>query len=139
MADKATIQLTGDNKPLKTALNETRGVISEWGIAFKTQVVAIGFQVANALKQQLISGFKDSFAAAEDAQLAITQLESQLATLGDRAALTKDEIDELNVRLTETTFFDDESILRAETALLRFTKVAKEEFGRAQQAAAGRI
>jgi hypothetical protein len=136
MADKATIQLTGDNKPLKTALGETKGMISEWGIAFKTQIVAIGFQVANALKNTIITGFKDSFAAAEDAQLAVTQLESQLATLGNTAALTKEEITELNERLTKTTFFDDESILRAETALLRFTKVAKEEFSRAQQAAA---
>lgn len=136
MADSATIKIEGDNKPLKASLGESQKMFSEWGVAIKTSVVQLGVQAAQALQQGLTSGIQSSIDAAVEAEAVMHKLDASLRALGDSAARSRGEIEELTDELVGKTWFDDETITQAQTALLRFSNVTHDTFTRAQKDAA---
>lgn len=70
-----------------------------------------------------------------DAADAIAQVEAGIASTGGAAGLTSKELQEVATELQNISTFDDDEILRDVTAqLLTFTKIADEEFKKAQVA-----
>lgn len=71
-----------------------------------------------------------------DAERSTAQLEGRLESLGSQAAVSRQQIDGMTKALVATTTFDDDSINEAATALLKFTNIRADEFGRSLALAA---
>jgi hypothetical protein len=89
-----------------------------------------------ALTAPLVAFGVSSIQAAKESQDALGQVNAALASMGDQAGRTSEQLQELAARQMSQSLFDDDQILREVTAnLLTFGRVAGEEFDRAQQAA----
>ena len=106
----------------KSALRGLRGALGALGVAFGGQ--------------QLVSFGSDSIALFREQQKAIAQVEAGLASTGNQAGKTSQELQKMASELQKTTIFGDEEILKDATAqLLTFTNISGEQFDRTQKAA----
>jgi hypothetical protein len=136
VADSASIKLKGDNSDLKSNLDESKAMFTEWGVAIKTHIVGMALQLAASIKSAVVDNIKQSFAAAAEAEDVLTKLDVKLKAMGETAARSRSQILDLTNDLAKSTRFDDESITRAQTQLLNFSEISGAMFERTQRAAA---
>lgn len=100
------------------------------------QIATIGAGFTATLTAPLIAaGFAASKAATEAAD-AMGQVDAAIASMGNAAGRTREELADLAEGLMRNSLYDDDDILRKVTAnLLTFGNVAGAQFDRAQQAA----
>jgi hypothetical protein len=94
------------------------------------------------LKASALDAFSAMSAAASEfvdiaaeSELVTARMDAQLRALGDATNVTSDQINGLATELSTLTGFDDEALVQAQTALLRFGVTSEEQFDRATRAA----
>lgn len=92
-------------------------------------------QVFTKLAQGVVNFGKDIINTAMESQDVLAQLNSVLESTGGVAGVTADMVNEYAQAIQKTTRFDDEAATSASTLLLQFTKIGKDVFPQALQAA----
>lgn len=82
---------------------------------------------------KLREGITAVFRSGNDNEQALAQLNAALASTGNAAGLTAEQLQSLTDELRNSSLFSTEQIVAAETRLLSYTDVAAEEFPRAMQ------
>lgn len=96
----------------------------------------IGQKMSVAVTLPLVALGKTAVSAAMESRDALAQVEATLASMGNAAGRTSEQLQALADAQAKRSLFDDDEILRkATTTLLTFGKVSGETFDRAQQAA----
>lgn len=114
--DNATATL---NK-VRENLNSFTGANNSFVDSFKKLATGIGAIYAGS---KLISFFKSSIEASNEADKAQAQLGAVLASTGEIAGVTAEKAIELSKAFQKQTTFGDEAILSAENMLLTFTNI----------------
>ena len=124
-----------DNQQALAGMDATekraRGISKLFGTMGKAALAA-GAVIGTALMAVAAKGLAD----AADAQAKIAQLDAVLKSTKGAAGMTKESILELAEALEKNTKFSAENALEAQSLLLTFTKIGKDVFPRATQAAA---
>jgi len=101
-----------------------------------TTIATVGAGMTAAITLPALAMGKALMDGARDAAAAAGQVKAALASMGDGAGRSFDQLTAQAERLSATSLFDDDEILTKVTAnLLTFGNVAGESFDRAQQAA----
>jgi len=117
-ARRGSEQLADDLKATGSALRNTGKNLS---LAVTAPIVAMAATSVNAFRQQ---------------EKAVAQLDAVLASMGDRAGFTSQQLQAMASELQNNSLFGDEDILNGVTNnLLTFGNIAGQEFSRAQQLA----
>jgi hypothetical protein len=99
-------------------------------------MVDLGGKLSLAVTAPLAALATASVKAALESQDAIGQVNQALATMGNQAGHTSEQLQGLASGIMRKSLYDDDEILRSVTAnMLTFGKIAGAEFDRAQQAA----
>ncbi len=138
MADvKVDIQTEYDSAGVKRFKKDTdklrKDSLKKFGKAAKGVglAAAAGFGLASAAALKFGA---DSVSLAKEQIAVEKQLESVLASTGNAAGLTADEIKDMASALQQTTNFGDEATLVGQNLLLTFTNIGKDTFPRATEA-----
>jgi chromosome segregation ATPase len=100
----------------------------------KGVLAGVAAAVAAAFSFTKVAGaIKDVFTQASAAEQATAQLEASLASTGNAAGLTAQELRAMADEMRSVTNFTDEQIQSAQTRLLSYTDIAKNEFPAALQ------
>lgn len=83
----------------------------------------------------IVQGLRAIIGAGSDAEQSMAQLDAALASTGNKAGLTSDELLKLANSLRSKSLFNTDQIVAAETRLLSYTDIAGKEFPRALQIA----
>ena len=94
--------------------------------------VAVGGAIVAGLGAALVTGAKDAMEAEEK----IAQLQAVLKSTGGVSGMTEKALLDMADGFEQTTKFSAESVIEAQSLLLTFTKIGKDTFPRATQAAA---
>ncbi len=133
MAEKVTmlVEIDGDVKSYEGAIKQAEAATD--GFANKltevTKVAAIAFAGLSGAIGYSVKQFSD-------AQAVQAKLNATLESTKFAAGLSATELTNMADALSKVSTFDDEAILGAENLLLSFTKIGKEVFPQAIQAAA---
>lgn len=120
--------LTQSEKELRTAQRRIQKI--------GDNLVGLGGKLSLVVSAPLLALGKAAVSAAIESQEAIGQVNAALASMGDAAGRTSQQLQDLATGEMRKSLFDDDDILRQVTAnLLTFGKVSGEVFDRAQQAA----
>lgn len=93
------------------------------------------FAIAEAALRSFAELIKWSVKEASEAEQADVRLAGVLKSTGGVAGMTAEELDKLATSLSRMTTYEDDAIKSAEAVMLTFTKVGKEVFPQAIQAA----
>lgn len=96
--------------------------------AYAAGLLGVG-QVLGKLREGITAVFRSG----NDNEQALAQLNAALASTGNAAGLTAEQLQDLAEQLRSSSLFSAEQIVAAETRLLSYTDVAAEEFPRAMQ------
>lgn len=100
------------------------------------EIADFGQKMSLAISLPIVGLAGASIKAAKESADAIGQVNAALASMGDQAGRTSDQLAALAESQMGQSLFDDDQILREVTAnLLTFGQVSGEQFDRAQQAA----
>lgn len=100
------------------------------------EIADFGQKMSLAVTLPVIGLAAASIKAAQESADAIGQVDAALASMGDQAGRSSEQLQALAATQMGQSLFDDDQILREVTAnLLTFGRIANEEFDRAQQAA----
>ncbi len=125
MSNAVTIDIKGNNKNLKGALNDTESILSGFGKKMVGVFAAVG--AAIAVKQvfdfgsQLVSMFAESEAASD-------KLGSVIRATGGAAGFTKEQLVGLSEELQNTTKFEAETTQGAMSILATFRNIRGDVF-----------
>jgi hypothetical protein len=125
VADSATTELRGDNKPLKESLKESEKLFSEWGVAVKTAVVQVGLQVATSFASAFAGAIQGGLSDAMRTISIQTNLDAALLPLGDAAEEVGEKISKLSSEIHALTQFDDKQANTAATMMVGFDGIAQ--------------
>ncbi|MBG0846864.1 phage tail length tape measure family protein, partial [Pseudomonas chengduensis] len=104
------------------------------GISIKRLAAyAAGLLGVGQVLSKLREGITAVFRSGNDNEQALAQLNAALASTGNAAGLTAEQLQDLAEQLRSSSLFSTEQIVAAETRLLSYTDVAAEEFPRAMQ------
>jgi len=109
---------------------KSESVFTKFGKNLKKNFIAIGAGVIAFQRQ--FSGLIDAYRKQEQAE---RQLEARLKSTGNAVGLSADALKRLASELQSVTTFGDEAILEMENLLLTFTKIGKDVFPAATEAA----
>jgi hypothetical protein len=96
---------------------------------------AIAGVTVGAVFSAVASGIKATIDAYGEAEVVSAQLDAVLQSTGGAAGMTREELDSLADSLSKMSGVDDEVIAKNEAVLLTFTKVGKDVFPQATEAA----
>jgi hypothetical protein len=100
------------------------------------EIADFGKNLSLALSVPILGLAASSIKAAKESADALGQVNAALASMGDKAGRTSEQLQALADKQMRQSLYDDDDILRRVTAnLLTFGKIAGQEFDRAQQAA----
>lgn len=139
MTDIAELGLAVRSDGVVVAKDRLRGMTTEAGFAEKAVAGLItragqlvGAYATWRVAEAWIGKFIDSTIEAEKAQ---TQLNAVLKSTGGVAGLTADELNKMAKSLQGVTSYGDETIIMGQSLLLTFTKIGREVFPEALEAA----
>lgn len=99
-------------------------------------IADFGKKMSLAVSLPILALAGASISAAKESADALGQVDAALASMGNQAGRTREQLQELAGEQMRNSLYDDDDILRRVTAnLLTFGKIAGQEFDRAQQAA----
>lgn len=96
--------------------------------AYAVGLLGVG-QVLGKLRESITAVFRSG----NDNEQALAQLNAALASTGNAAGLTAEQLQALATQMRSNSLFSTEQIVAAETRLLSYTDVAGEQFPRAMQ------
>jgi len=128
MAESLTIKIHGDIKEFQAALKGTQAATAELqrdltNIAAKATIAFAGLSAT-------ITGLIATYRTQEQAE---KKLETALASTGNAAGLTADELKQMASSLQSVSTFGDEAVIESQALLLTFTKVGKDVFPKATE------
>jgi len=96
---------------------------------FTKMAVGLGGVIALRSAMRTLSNFMgDCITAAGDQESAMAQLDAVIKSTGGAAGLTNTQLATMAANLQAVTTYGDETIIKAESLLLTFTKIGKEVF-----------
>ena len=98
-------------------------------------IMKIGAGMTVGLTLPIVAFGVSSVKSAQDAELAIADLEAVLKSTGGAAGVTLKELTKMASALQKVTKFSDEEVMSAQGMLLTFTKIGKDIFPDATMAA----
>lgn len=132
MANEISIRVSArdDASPV---ISNVRTRVGEMAVGFGTGLVAVGALTGGLrmLGGQLVSAAE----AFLESEVATAKLNAVLTSTGGIAGVTADEAQRLATELQHLTGTSDEEIINAQTLLLTFTKIGKDIFPQATEAA----
>lgn len=134
-AFKATEKVTpifGSDGPLPRGREQVDGLGAAFDGLKGRAAAAVTVVVALAAA---VSLFNKTMEASRDAEDALVKFDIAFRNLGRNVKVTREDILEFADDASKVTIFDDETILRAQTALLKFRTVSGDTFTRVRQAA----
>lgn len=118
-AAKDTADLRGETNAATTVFGKLKGMLAGLFSVFSVAT--------------LIRGIRSIITESNNSEQALGQLEAALASTGNQAGLSANELLRMADSLRQTSNFSTEQIVSAETRLLSYTNILKEEFPRALQ------
>jgi hypothetical protein len=135
---EAVLDITGDAtglaKELEGSKAEVESTLGSVGVV-AGGIVAAAFAAAVATVAVSVSVLMASITAAMEEEVVQVQTEALIRSTGGAAGLSAEQVGELATSLSEVTRYDDEVIQSGENILLTFTKIGKDVFPRATEAA----
>lgn len=142
MAEKlgeAVLELRTDQSGLDSGIKEAESksaALAGKFDAFGKRAMTTGRNLSLAITAPLAFFGKQAIDASRQQEKAVVSVEAALASMGDRAGFTSQQLQAMASELQANSLFGDEAILQKVTAnLLTFGNVAGDSFARAQQAA----
>ena len=126
MAETVKIVIDADDRASKT-IDGMHGTLNKLGGVVKGLAMG-GAMVGAAAIVGLGSALLDSVNAAMEAQEVQAQLDSVLKSTGGAAGVTAEMVNKLASELQQTTRFEDDAVVAAESLLLTFTNIGKDVF-----------
>ena len=151
MADKATIEIKGDNKPLARDLAEAKSMLMAWAGQVSSGLGSVLGKLTNifggvgpmaglaAILAGLavqIASIRKALHSAQDAEPIWVKLNALLISTGHAAGFTLEQIKDLAKEIQELTTFEDEAAASAATVLLKFRSIKGDLFKDAMKASA---
>lgn len=148
MAERLTIEITGDAQGLVSTLNKSGAAVNDFAGKARAGTGSIGGlgSSLNSLAGSLIGplsavgglmllkdGLTFSVAAAKEAAAVNAQLDAVLKSTGGAAGMTASAVQELSAKMEGLTNFDDEAVTSGQNLLLTFTNIGSSVFPRATQ------
>ena len=122
---KDSEQAEAGSKKMSSGMDQVTGAIKTLATS------AIALQAG----RKVIDFLRDSVSEAENAAKAQAQLEAVIRSTGGAAGVTAGDVDDLSEELSRLTGVEDDLIVQNSALMLTFTKVGKEIFPDAMQAA----
>jgi|GEM_PF-1410118 len=142
MAEKlgeAILELRTDDTQLNRGIKEAESksaALADRFDAFGKRAAKTGGKLSLAITAPLTVFGKKAIDAAREQEKAVASVDAALASMGDRAGFTSQELQAMASEMQRNSLFGDEAILQKVTAnLLTFGNVTGDVFARAQQSA----
>lgn len=107
------------------------------GLTSAAQMEALGdLKAAGVDALKALAGVAGEYVdIAAEGEVVQARLEAQIKALGNQSDISASQVNDLATELMKVSGFDDEALVSAETALLRFGNLSEEQFARAARAA----
>lgn len=126
-------EIYADSSKLNKGLSESKSGVKKLSDGFKS-LTGISLSAAGAITA-VAAGLKFAINEAIEAEVSETKLNTVLESTGYAAGMTKDALMEMATSLSKVTMYSEETIMDAESLLLTFTKIGKDTFPEATEAA----
>lgn len=129
------IKITSDTSDGEEGLNKMSGAVSALGGAAEVTAGIIGANLVGSIVDLGKHLLTDSIDAFMENEREMVKLDTILKNTGDAIGITRDQFVDMADKLSMTTQFTDNQILKAEDMLLIYDKIGKEIFPQVTQAA----
>lgn len=137
MGNAATIDIKGNNQPLKKDLDDSEKAVKSFGDRIVGTFAAIGAAIAAKKVFNFALGLGESFlTAASEAEEAQAKLDAVLTATGHAAGFQTEQLVGLAGQLQSVTKFTDEAVMGAQAVLASFRNVRGDIFVDATRAIA---